>query len=297
MRVAAIDCGTNSVRLLVREGDRELHREMRIVRLGQGVDRTGMLAPEAIERTREALAAYADTIARLNATRVRMIATSATRDASNRDDFVSMVQQTLGVEPEVITGAEEAALSYAGAVTTVSELEQPVLLMDLGGGSTELVMGPEPLCMHSMDVGSVRMTERHLHDDPPTPQQIEAVVRDVTGALDRAQADVPWQDAKALVGVAGTITTVAAVVLDLDEYRPELVHGLRLTAAQVGEVADRLLRLDHAGRAAIKAIHPGRVDVIGAGALVLLVVLERSGASELVVSEHDILDGVALSLG
>jgi exopolyphosphatase / guanosine-5'-triphosphate,3'-diphosphate pyrophosphatase len=297
MRVAAIDCGTNSVRLLVRDGDRELHREMRIVRLGQDVDRTGTLAPEAIERTRVALAAYADVIADLKVSRVRMIATSATRDATNRDVFTAMVQHTLGVEPEVISGGDEAALSYAGAVTTMSELEQPVLLVDLGGGSTELVMGPEPLRAHSMDVGSVRMTERHLHDDPPTSEQIEAVVRDVSVALDRAQHDVPWQDAKALVGVAGTITTVAAVVLDLDEYRPEAVHGLRLTADQIGAVADRLLSLDHAGRAAIKAIHPGRVDVIGAGALVLRVVLERSGAAELVVSEHDILDGVALSIG
>ena len=296
MRVAAIDCGTNSVRLLVLDGDRELHREMRIVRLGQGVDRTGTLAPEALERARVALAAYAETIAQLDATRVRMIATSAMRDASNRDAFTSMVQDTLGVAPEIISGAEEAALSYAGAVATMSELEHPVLLVDLGGGSTELVMGPEPLRAHSMDVGSVRMTERHLHDDPPSAAQIEAVVRDVSAALDGAQGEVPWQDARSLVGVAGTITTVAAIVLGLDEYRPDLVHGSRLSIAQVSEVADRLLTLDHAGRAAITAIHPGRVDVIGAGALVLRVVLERSGADELVVSEHDILDGVALSI-
>jgi exopolyphosphatase/guanosine-5'-triphosphate,3'-diphosphate pyrophosphatase len=296
MRVAAIDCGTNSVRLLVREDDRELHREMRIVRLGQGVDRTGTLAPEALERTRVALAAYAETITRLDATHVRMIATSATRDASNRDAFTSMVRDTLGVAPEVVSGAEEAALSYAGAVATMSELQQPALLVDLGGGSTELVMGPQPLRAHSMDIGSVRMTERHLRDDPPSAAQIEAVVRDVSAALDRAQREIPWQDARALVGVAGTITTVAAITLGLDEYRRDLVHGSRLTVAQISEVADRLLTLDHAGRAAITVIHPGRVDVIAAGALVLRTVVERSGAQELVVSEHDILDGIALSI-
>ena len=297
MRVAAIDCGTNSVRLLVRDGERELHREMRIVRLGQGVDRTGTLAPAAVERTRTALAAYAEVIAELEVSRVRMIATSATRDATNRDEFVSMVHDTLGVTPEVISGPEEAALSYAGAVATMDGLEQPVLLIDLGGGSTELVMGPEPLRAHSMDVGSVRMTERHLHDDPPTSAQIAAVVSDVSAALDRAQHDVPWQQSRQAVGVAGTITTVAAMALGLVEYRPDLVHGTRLTVAKVAEVADRLLALDHDGRAAITAIHPGRVDVIAAGALVLRTVLERSGAGELVVSEHDILDGVALSLG
>ncbi len=296
MRVAAIDCGTNSIRLLVRDADRDLHREMRIVRLGQGVDRTGTLAPEAVERTRIALADYAATIARFDVDRVRMIATSATRDASNRRDFVAMVQSTLGVDPEVISGAEEAALSYAGAVDAVPDLHQPILLVDLGGGSTELVMGPDPLRAHSMDVGSVRMTERHLHDDPPTATQIEAVVHDVCGALDRAEHDVPWREARDMVGVAGTITTVAAIALGLDEYRPERIHGTRLSAAQVAQVTDRLLSLDHAGRAAIAAIHPGRVDVIAAGALMLRTVLERSGATGLVVSEHDILDGVAASI-
>jgi exopolyphosphatase/guanosine-5'-triphosphate,3'-diphosphate pyrophosphatase len=296
MRVAAIDCGTNSIRLLVRDADQDLHREMRIVRLGQGVDRTGALAPEAIERTRVALADYAATIVRLDVERVRMIATSATRDAANRDDFVAMVRTTLGVDPEVISGAEEAALSYAGAIGAVPDLRQPVLLVDLGGGSTELVMGPEPLRAHSMDVGAVRMTERHLHDDPPTAAQIDAVVHDVGAALDRAEHDVPWRESRDVVGVAGTITTVAAIALGLDEYRPDRIHGTRLSSAQVARVTDRLLALDHAGRAAIAAIHPGRVDVIAAGALVLRSVLERSGAAELVASEHDILDGVSLSI-
>ena len=297
MRVAAVDCGTNSIRLLVRDADQDLHREMRIVRLGQGVDRTGALAPEAIERTRVALADYAATIGRLDVGRVRMIATSATRDAANRGDFVAMVRTTLGVDPEVVSGAEEAALSYAGAIGAVSDLRQPVLLVDLGGGSTELVIGPDPLRAHSMDIGSVRMTERHLHDDPPTAAQIEAVVHDVGEALDRAEQDVPWRAARDVVGVAGTVTTIAAIALGLDEYRPDRIHGTRLSIAQVKHVADRLLALDHAGRAAVAAIHPGRVDVIAAGALVLRIVLERSGVAELVASEHDILDGVALSIG
>ena len=201
--------------------DRDLHREMRIVRLGQGVDRTGTLAPEALERTRVALADYAATIARLD----------VERDAHDRDecdarrdqsrDFVSMVQATLGVDPEVISGAEEAALSYAGAIGAVPDLRQPILLVDLGGGSTELVMGPDPLRAHSMDVGSVRMTERHLHDDPPTSDADRGSrPRRVVGALDRAEHDVPWREARDVVGVAGTITTVAAIALGLDEYRP-----------------------------------------------------------------------------
>jgi exopolyphosphatase/guanosine-5'-triphosphate,3'-diphosphate pyrophosphatase len=296
MRVAAIDCGTNSLRLLVRDGDHDLHREMRIVRLGQDVDRTGRLAPEALERTRAALVDYAAIIADLGAERTRLVATSATRDADNRDDFVAMVRASLGVDPEVVTGLDEARLSYSGAVGTLPGVTGSVLLIDLGGGSTELVLGPEPLRAHSMDVGSVRMTERHLRDDPPTRAQVDAVVRDVNLALDEANRHVPWQEAEQLVGVAGTITTVAAVALGLDRYQPEVVHGARLGADVVAGVADRLLALDHDARAALGAIHPGRVDVIAAGALVLRTVVERCGAGELIVSEHDILDGIALSI-
>jgi exopolyphosphatase / guanosine-5'-triphosphate,3'-diphosphate pyrophosphatase len=297
VRVAAVDCGTNSIRLLITESGETIHRELRIVRLGQDVDRTGRLAPEAIERTRAALADYADVIAANDVARVRMVATSATRDAANRDEFVTMVRTTLGADPEVISGREEAELSFAGAVATITGLGGRVLLVDLGGGSTELVLGgADPLQLHSMDVGSVRMTERHLHDDPPTAAQLAAVVADVGAALERASRDVPIPQADSLVGVAGTVTTVAAMALGLTEYDSAAIHGARLASAQVVEIADRLAHMTHDERAAVRVIHPGRVDVITAGAIVLRTVVERSGLDEIVVSEHDILDGIAASI-
>jgi exopolyphosphatase/guanosine-5'-triphosphate,3'-diphosphate pyrophosphatase len=301
MRVAAVDCGTNSIRLLVAEltpdGLVDLERQMRIVRLGEGVDRTGSLAPQAISRTQAALADYAETISQLGAERVRMVATSATRDADNRDDFVTMVRTTLGAEPEVITGLEEASLSFAGAVGTLPDVEAPVLLADIGGGSTELVLGGVgELRAYSMDVGCVRMTERHLHDDPPTPEQIAAVVADLHAALDTASQHVPIDTGATLVGVAGTVTTIAAIALGLDHYDPDAIHGSRITSRQVAEVTSRLLAMTHAERAALPVMHPGRVDVIGAGALVLGTLVERCGADAVVASEHDILDGIALSL-
>jgi exopolyphosphatase / guanosine-5'-triphosphate,3'-diphosphate pyrophosphatase len=297
VRVAAVDCGTNSIRLLITESGETIHRELRIVRLGQDVDRTGRLAPEAIERTRAALADYADVIAANDVARVRMVATSATRDAANRDEFVTMVRTTLGTDPEVISGREEAELSFAGAVATITGLGGRVLLVDLGGGSTELVLGgADPLQLHSMDVGSVRMTERHLHDDPPTAAQLAAVVAEVGAALERASRDVPIPQADSLVGVAGTVTTVAAMALGLTEYDSAAIHGARLASAQVAEIADRLAHMTHDERAAVRVIHPGRVDVITAGAIVLRTVVERSGLDEIVVSEHDILDGIAASI-
>jgi exopolyphosphatase/guanosine-5'-triphosphate,3'-diphosphate pyrophosphatase len=306
IRVAAIDCGTNSIRLLIADAApdgslTDVVREMQIVRLGQGVDRTGRLAAEALDRTRAALAEYAAAIDGHGAQRVRMVATSATRDAANRDEFVAMVRATLGAEPEVITGAEEAALSFAGAVAGLPGVRSPVLVADIGGGSTELVLGTpgaadESLRAHSMDVGCVRMTERHLHDDPPTAAQIEATVADLHAAIARAAHDVPLDAAAAFVGVAGTVTTVAAVALGLDRYDPAAIHGAVLSAAQVAEVTDRLLRMTHAQRAALPVMHPGRVDVIGGGALVLRTLIEQTGAAEVVASEHDILDGIALRL-
>ena len=231
---------------------------------------------------------------------MRFVATSASRDVSNRDEFVSMVRDTVGIEPEVVSGDQEAALSFAGAVGSIDGLTGTVLLADLGGGSTELVVGafdePGGLHAHSMDVGSVRMTERHLHDDPPTAEQIAAVEVDVRDAVHRAQQDVPTQQAHSLVGVAGTITTVAAIALGLTAYDSAAIHGARIGVEQIDVVTDRLVGLDHAGRARIEVVHPGRLDVITAGAIVLRTLMHEVGLPELIASEHDILDGIALSV-
>jgi exopolyphosphatase/guanosine-5'-triphosphate,3'-diphosphate pyrophosphatase len=304
MRVAAIDCGTNSIRLLVADSTEDgtltdLVRDMKIVRLGQDVDRTGRLAPEAIERTRVALAEYAATIRELGAERVRMTATSASRDASNRDDFVEMVRATLDQDPEVITGDEEAHLSFNGACSGVPSARPPLLVADLGGGSTELVLGDPgsgELRAFSMDIGSVRMTERHLRSDPPTEEQIAAAVTDIEAAIEVASKSVPIDQAATFIGVAGTITTVAALALELREYDSSRIHGLVLSREQVERVTHMLLHSTHDQRAALPSLHPGRVDVIGAGALILRTLIRRIGVEELVVSEHDILDGIALSL-
>lgn len=303
-RVAAVDCGTNSIRLLVADvvdgALTDVAREMRIVRLGQGVDRTGRLAPEALDRTRTALLEYAATIRDANTDAVRMVATSATRDAENRADFVSMVTDVLGVEPDVVTGLDEAALSFAGAASALDHNVGALLVVDIGGGSTELVRGTVPgdgaLRAHSMNVGCVRMTERHLHDDPPTDSQAAAVVADVRRAIDAARADVPLDDGLSVVGVAGTVTTIAGIALKLDRYDPTAIHGATITADQVAEVTGRLLAMDHDQRAALPVMHPGRVDVITAGGLVLRTVLDAAGADAVIASEHDILDGIALSL-
>ncbi|MBE7188574.1 Ppx/GppA phosphatase family protein [Jatrophihabitans endophyticus] len=299
--VAAIDCGTNSVRLLVAEatsdGLRDLHREMRIVRLGQGVDRTGRLAPEALARSEAALADYAAVIGRLDAARVRLVATSATRDAANRGEFAALVRDTLGVEPEVVSGRDEAALSYSGAASVLGPDTGPLLVADIGGGSTELVLGGDgPLHSHSMDVGAVRMTERHLGTGPLTHGEVEAVESDVRTALDHARVDVPFDDDATLVGVAGTVTTVAALALGLDRYDPDVLHGARLSRERIDEVTDRLVRSTPADREAMTVIHPGRRDVIAGGALVLRTLVDELGFDALTVSEHDILDGIALSI-
>jgi len=303
-RVAGIDCGTNSIRLLVAELDgsglSELDRQMRIVRLGEGVDRTGRLAPQAIERTRVALADYAAVIEKFGAERVRMVATSASRDAANAEDFRAMVREVLGAEPEVITGLDEAQLSFAGAAAGLPALPDPVLLADIGGGSTELVLGSSAgrtvRAAHSMDVGCVRMTERHLRSDPPAPAEIEATLADLRAALRRAAVDVPLAEARSFVGVAGTVTTVAAIALQLPAYDPQAIHGSVIGYPEVAEVTERLLGMTHEQRAALPVMHPGRVDVIGGGALVLRTVMEFAGVAEVVVSEQDILDGIALSL-
>jgi exopolyphosphatase/guanosine-5'-triphosphate,3'-diphosphate pyrophosphatase len=297
-RVAAVDCGTNSIRLLVADLDpetgelRDLDRRMTIVRLGQDVDRTGRLAPEALERTFAACREYAAVIAGHGAKQVRFVATSASRDAENRDVFVDGVREILGVEPEVISGDEEAQLSFTGATRELSPtdgLVPPYLVFDLGGGSTEFVLGSDRVeAARSVDIGCVRMTERHGDDTL-------SMRADIKRALDLAAETVPLTTAATLVGLAGTVTTVAAIALDLPAYDSAAIHHSRIPLARVREVAELLLASTPEQRAAIPVMHPGRVDVIGAGALVLLAIMERSGARELVVSEHDILDGIAWS--
>ncbi|CAM5503940.1 hydrolase [Streptomyces tanashiensis] len=301
-RVAGIDCGTNSIRLLVADvhpetGDLiELDRRMTIVRLGQGVDKTGRLAPEALERTFAACRAYAEVIKELGAERLRFVATSASRDAENRADFVNGVVEILGVEPEVITGDQEAAFSFTGATGELHGDDRR-LVVDIGGGSTEFVVGNQHVeAARSVDIGCVRLTERHVRHDPPTAEEVAAIRADVRTALDLAAETVPIDTAETLVGLAGSVTTVAAIALGLPEYDSEKVHHSRISAAQVAEVTERLLASTHDERAAIPVIHPGRVDVIIAGALVLREIVERVGAREVVVSEHDILDGIALSV-
>lgn len=301
MRVAAIDCGTNSVRLLVAdvEGDRkaDVHREMRVVRLGQGVDRTGELAPEALERTRLALVDYAATCRALDVEATRMVATSASRDARNGSDFRDMVLQVLGAEPDVVSGDEEAALSFDGATRGLDPADGPFLVMDIGGGSTELVLGTTSVeAGRSVDVGCVRLTERHLRDDPPKAVQIAAAESDVDAALELVRESVPVEKTCTAVGLAGSVTTVAALALGLAAYDPERIHLSRIPGTQVREISDRLLAMTREQRAALPVMHPGRVDVIGAGALVLATLVDRLGLAEVLVSEADILDGIAWSI-
>ncbi|MFE6104641.1 exopolyphosphatase [Streptomyces laurentii] len=301
-RVAGIDCGTNSIRLLVADvhpetGELiELDRRMTIVRLGQGVDRTGRLAPEALERTFAACRAYAAVVKELGAERLRFVATSASRDAENRDEFVRGVVGILGVEPEVITGDQEAEFSFTGATGELPGDDRR-LVVDIGGGSTEFVVGVRHVeAARSVDIGCVRLTERHVRHDPPTADEIAAIRADVRAAMDLAAENVPLTEAGTLVGLAGSVTTVAAIALGLPEYDSTKVHHSRISRARVDEVVARLLGSTHDERAAIPVIHPGRVDVIVAGALVLAEIMERTGATEVVVSEHDILDGIALSV-
>ncbi|MER5783870.1 Ppx/GppA phosphatase family protein [Streptomyces mobaraensis] len=307
-RVAAIDCGTNSIRLLVADldpatgGFKELDRRMTIVRLGQGVDRTGRFAPEALERTFAACREYAEVIRAHGAERVRFVATSASRDVRNRAEFVAEIVDILGVEPEVITGDLEAEFSFTGAtkeLTGRTDLDRPFLVVDIGGGSTEFVVGDDHVrAARSVDVGCVRMTERHLVADgavvdPPSPERIAAIRADVEAALDLAEQTVPLREARTLVGLAGSVTTVAAIALGLPEYDSTAIHHARIPLDRVREVTSRLLSSTHEERAAIPVLHPGRVDVIAAGALVLQCLMERIGAEDVVVSEHDILDGIA----
>ncbi len=294
--VAAIDCGTNSVKLLIGDLPTISVRESRMVRLGQGVDATGALAEDALNRTFAAVDEYAALIRAHGVTRVRFCATSATRDARNADVFVDGVRERLGVAPEVLSGPEEAALVFAGATRIRhDELEPPVLVVDIGGGSTELVLGDDaPDSGISIDIGAVRLHERHLHDDPPTRAQLDACLADVDAHLDACP--VPLADARTVVGTSGTIKTVAAGLLHLPAYDRDAIDGAHLTTADTLDFVDRLASMTVAQRRTLPYLHPGRADVIAAGALIWSRVLTRAGVDRYLVSEADILYGIAWSL-
>ena len=300
-RVAAIDCGTNSIRLLIADitGDnfQEITREMEIVRLGQGVDATGKFDPEAIERTLTATRKYAEIIASKGVEKIRFCATSATRDASNRDLFIDGVREILGIEPEVIPGNEEAELSFIGATKGLTHTESPYLVVDIGGGSTEFVLGTtEVQYAKSVNIGCVRMSERHLNKAPQDPIAVQRAIQDIDDAIAEAAYIVPIKEAKTLIAVAGTATTVAAAALGLSEYDRHSIHLSRIPAAKVFEVAQMFSLMSREEIAALGYMHPGRVDVIAAGSLVLARVMLATGATEFVASESDILDGMAWAL-
>lgn len=300
-RVAAIDCGTNSIRLLIAdiEGDnfREIYRTMEIVRLGEGVDRNKQFAPAAIERTLRAVSEFALEIKRRGATRIRFCATSATRDASNRDLFINGVFEILGVKPEVISGDEEAQLTFEGAVRQLHPSDAPFLVVDIGGGSTEFVIGQSAVeAARSVNIGCVRMSERHFSSSPPSIDSITSAIEDIDGAIDAASLVVPINEAKTVIAVAGTATTVAAAGLGLDSYDRYAIHLSRIPSSKVSEITEQFLKMTRDEIAALGYMHPGRVDVIAAGSLILDRILKRSGATEFVASESDILDGIAWSI-
>jgi exopolyphosphatase/guanosine-5'-triphosphate,3'-diphosphate pyrophosphatase len=342
VRVAAVDCGTNSLRLLIADVNSQageltdVIRRMEIVRLGQGVDATGRLAPDALARTFRVLEEYAEAVRNASAASVRMAATSATRDAANAAEFVRGVTGILGVAPEVLSGHEEACLSFTGATAELAaarptapaehrgepsggaspsgeaspdggaspsgDTPPPYLVVDIGGGSTEFVLGAdqpgaaEPVAALSVNIGCVRMTERHLRGDPPTAGEISAATADIDAALDTVAAEVPAASARTLIGLAGSVTTVAGIALGLPAYDPGRIHHARIPAGQVHAVTRDLLGQTRQQRGQIGVMHPGRIDVIGAGALVLDRVLDRFGFADVVASEHDILDGLAWSM-
>lgn len=311
-RVAAIDCGTNSIRLLIADGSdgklRDVHREMRIVRLGEGVDATGQFAPQALARTRAALADYTELLAAHAVTRVRMVATSATRDAANRAVFFAMTAEVLGaVVPgaiaEVISGEEEAALSFRGAVGELADAGEPFVVVDLGGGSTEIVLGDKSGAVAasvSIDIGCVRLTERCLHSDPPSKAEVSEARRVVRDRLDAALRVVPVEQAHTWVGVAGTMTTLSALAQGMTTYDAAAIHLSCIGREQLVAVCQDLITMTRLQRAELGPMHPGRADVIAGGAIVvqeLAFALQRcAGIQRLVVSEHDILDGIALSI-
>jgi len=301
MRVAAIDCGTNSIRLLIADIEgksfREVLRTMEIVRLGQGVDKTGEFHPDAIARTLAAVDLFAVEIARKGVQKIRFCATSATRDATNRHLFIDGVKERLGIEPEVISGEEEAALSFAGAIQDLPQEDGPFLVIDIGGGSTEFVYGQSSVeFAKSVNIGCVRMSERHFTKEPIGSQEIEDARRDIQEAIKVAASIVPITKAKTLIAVAGTATTVAAAALDLPEYDRYSIHLSRISAEKTHLASQRFLSMTREERSALGYMHPGRVDVIAAGSLVLSEIMKATGAKEFVACESDILDGMAWSI-
>jgi exopolyphosphatase/guanosine-5'-triphosphate,3'-diphosphate pyrophosphatase len=301
MRVAAIDCGTNSIRLLIADIDgahfREIHREMEIVRLGQGVDKTGQFHPDAIIRTLAAVDKFAIEIAKRGVEKIRFCATSATRDATNRDLFIDGVRERLGIAPEVIPGQVEAALSFQGATRDFPATDGPFLVIDIGGGSTEFVFGTTTVeFAKSMNIGCVRMSERHFTGGDADPGQIAAAIEDIDEAIAQAAKFVPITQSKTLIAVAGTATTVAAAALELSTYDRYSIHLSRISAEKVHTVSKAFLAMKREDREALGYMHPGRVDVIGAGSLVLSRIMLATGATEFVASESDILDGMAWSI-
>ena len=300
-RVAAIDCGTNSIRLLIADITngkfQEVLRTMEIVRLGQGVDENKSFHPDAIVRTLTAVKSFRDLIASKSVEKIRFCATSATRDAANRDLFIDGVREILGVQVEVIPGEEEARLSFLGATKELDQNQSPFLVVDIGGGSTEFVLGSEKVdSAKSVNIGCVRMSERHLTSQPPTMDQIARAIVDIDLAITQAASVVPITTAKSLIAVAGTATTVAAAALELSEYDRYAIHLSRISAEKVHKVAQMFQSMSKDKIASLGYMHPGRVDVITAGSLVLSRIMAATGASEFVASESDILDGIAWSL-
>jgi len=302
-RVAALDCGTNSIRLLIAEENpgastfTEISRKMSIVKLGEGVDKNKAFLPDAISRTLAALKVFAADIAEAEVEQVRFCATSATRDAQNRDEFLIPVAQILGITPEVITGEEEARLSFKGATQGLDKATGPFLVVDIGGGSTEFVFGSDHVdAARSVNIGCVRMSERHFKSDPPTQNEIESAREDIKNAIAQAAEVVPIKNAKTLVAVAGTATTVAAAALNLEKYDSELIHLAKISAIETRRVSDWLLSLNRQERSDLGYMHPGRVDVIAAGSLVLAEIIEATGLESFMASENDILDGMVWSM-
>ena len=300
-RVAAIDCGTNSIRLLIAditgENFKEVLRTMEIVRLGQGVDQNKAFQPDAIDRTLSAVRLFKDHIASKGVEKIRFCATSATRDATNRNLFIDGVREILGIEVEVIPGEEEAELSFIGATKELRQSDSPFLVVDIGGGSTEFVFGSEKVDFaKSVNIGCVRMSERHLNTQPPSMAQIAQAIVDIDIAITQAAAVVPITTAKTLIAVAGTATTVAAAALELTDYDRHMIHLSRISASNVHKVAASFQSMNKDQITSLGYMHPGRVDVITAGSLVLSRIMAATGASEFVASESDILDGMAWSL-